>query len=231
MIIKLLLAIGLIMLLFAGINAIKRMPPEKRKRAIYKSVMIGLVAIILVGVMTGRMHWLGAAFAALIPLFRFGFVALYRVLPLWLNKTGGVASFKTEHLDVKVQVRQGRVTGTVIKGPMEGQALEDLSPEQLQELETYYKDRDTKSYYLVQMCRRGGQSSQNNDSNHAHPPPFSQPDREEALQILGLSGSPSREDILAAHRRLINKIHPDRGGSDFLAARVNQARDILLNKR
>lgn len=52
--------------------------------------------------------------------------------------------------------------------------------------------------------------------------------REEALAILGLGADASEEDIVAAHRRLIQKLHPDRGGNDYLAARINEARDRLL---
>lgn len=52
--------------------------------------------------------------------------------------------------------------------------------------------------------------------------------REEALEILGLRPEASRQQIIDAHRRLMQKIHPDRGGSAYLAAQLNKARDILL---
>lgn len=51
---------------------------------------------------------------------------------------------------------------------------------------------------------------------------------EEAYNVLGLRPGASEEDIQAAYRRLMRAAHPDRGGSDWLAARVNQARDVLL---
>ncbi|MEM9840308.1 MAG: hypothetical protein AAF830_14285 [Pseudomonadota bacterium] len=53
-------------------------------------------------------------------------------------------------------------------------------------------------------------------------------ERSEALAILGLEGSPSVEDITAAHKRMIVRAHPDQGGSDYLAAKVNEARQVLL---
>lgn len=53
--------------------------------------------------------------------------------------------------------------------------------------------------------------------------------REEALQILGLKQGASREEIREAHRRLMQTCHPDHGGSDYLAARINAARDVLLS--
>jgi hypothetical protein len=52
--------------------------------------------------------------------------------------------------------------------------------------------------------------------------------REEALDILGLDAAATRDDIIAAHRRLMQKMHPDRGGSDYLAGKINRARDVLL---
>ncbi|MFU8817622.1 MAG: molecular chaperone DnaJ [Pseudomonadales bacterium] len=52
--------------------------------------------------------------------------------------------------------------------------------------------------------------------------------RSEALEILGLGSQPTREEILAAHRRLIQKLHPDRGGSNYLTQQLNEAKQRLL---
>lgn len=60
-------------------------------------------------------------------------------------------------------------------------------------------------------------------------------DEAEAKEILGLSGDLDKGEITAemiidAHKRLIQKLHPDRGGNDYLAAKINQARDLLLKR-
>lgn len=52
--------------------------------------------------------------------------------------------------------------------------------------------------------------------------------RVEALEILGLQEGVTREDIIEMHRKLIQKLHPDRGGNTYLASKINQARDCLL---
>ncbi len=52
---------------------------------------------------------------------------------------------------------------------------------------------------------------------------------DEALEILGLETTATKEDIVAAHRKLMSRIHPDRGGSDYLAKSINQAREVLLD--
>ncbi len=54
--------------------------------------------------------------------------------------------------------------------------------------------------------------------------------REDALKVLDLEEGCSSEDIIQAHRKLMQKLHPDRGGNDYLAAQVNEARNVLLNK-
>jgi hypothetical protein len=52
--------------------------------------------------------------------------------------------------------------------------------------------------------------------------------RDEALRVLGLPVSASAEDIRAAHKRLLKDFHPDKGGSDYLAAQINEAKETLL---
>ncbi|WP_428408553.1 DnaJ domain-containing protein [Hyphococcus sp.] len=61
-------------------------------------------------------------------------------------------------------------------------------------------------------------------------PPARRMSEEEALSILGLKSGASAEDVRAAYRRLMSQLHPDKGGTDYLAAKINEARDHLLRK-
>lgn len=54
--------------------------------------------------------------------------------------------------------------------------------------------------------------------------------RDEALRVLGVDEGASTEQIMAAHRQLIKKVHPDQGGSSFLAQQVNEAKQVLLDR-
>jgi glucan phosphoethanolaminetransferase (alkaline phosphatase superfamily) len=72
------------------------------------------------------------------------------------------------------------------------------------------------------------QNSHNQQQNRPPNNPGGNMQRKEALQILGLNETATRDDIIKAHRKLMQKVHPDRGGSAELAAQVNRAKDILL---
>ncbi len=221
MMLKLLLACIVIFILWRSIYHYKKLPPKKQKGFAIKALISVLIGAAILGAITGRMHWLGGVIAALIPLLRFG---AFKLVPLWLNQGGGIVPIKTQFLTARVQVKTGHVEGQITKGPHKGRSISSLTQEELQSLLEHYKNLDSKSYYVIKVILNKG-------SQQSTPPPpssFNQ-DYEEALQTLGLTGTPTKEDIIKAHRRLINKLHPDRGGSDFLAARVNQARDVLVD--
>lgn len=83
--------------------------------------------------------------------------------------------------------------------------------------------------YLPFLSRIYQQSRPQGQSSQTPPPPGKQAmSTEEAMEVLGLKPGYTKQDIIQAHRRMMQKVHPDRGGSDYLAAQINQAKETLL---
>lgn len=79
--------------------------------------------------------------------------------------------------------------------------------------------------------RRSAERFSQQDPQRSSASPAAPKDRQRALAILGLESGATDEQILAAHRNLARKMHPDQGGSNYLAAEINWARDTLLSAR
>ncbi|MGB2172515.1 MAG: DnaJ domain-containing protein [Porticoccaceae bacterium] len=180
--------------------------------------------------MTGRMHWLGAGIAALVPLLRTLLVWGSRAGPL-LRLLGRFkttpSQFRSQFLVVSINFANGSIDGEVISGKHNGKKLTELSPAELNELSQEFKQADKESYILLQayLIRTG--KSNNQSDNQYKPSIFNDLSNNEAYEILGLPTSASKDEIIKAHKRLMQRIHPDRGGSDYLAAKINAAKDQL----
>lgn len=129
----------------------------------------------------------------------------------------------------------GTLSGVVIAGRYEGRVLAQLSIEELGALWLDLEaDGESRALLEAYLDRRA--PTWREDVNaHAHtrftgPPSTGPMTDQEAYQILGLEPGAHETEIREAHRRLMMAVHPDRGGSTFLAARINEAKDILLTK-
>jgi hypothetical protein len=92
--------------------------------------------------------------------------------------------------------------------------------------------RDLLAAYLDRRYPRWGEHPEDDTAagRRSPAPPSGKMTEQEAYQILGLQPGASAEDVARAHRALIKKLHPDQGGSTYLAARVNEAKDVLLRR-
>ncbi len=159
---RIIILVAALVLLYVFYRHLQQQPPAERKKLILRYGFYGLILVLVILAATGRMHWLGAFIAAMIPVLKQLFTVLFRALP-----------------------------------------------------------------FLQQWLRQRGpqQQSQQPPPNH---PGSTRMSRAEALEILGLKEGAQKQEIVEAHRRLMQKLHPDRGGSDYLASRINQAKSVLL---
>lgn len=82
----------------------------------------------------------------------------------------------------------------------------------------------------VRLWPAGHPGDGTSDAPRYQQPVTSKMSRTEALRVLGLQDSANADDIRAAHRKLILQNHPDKGGSDYLASKINEAKDALLGQ-
>jgi hypothetical protein len=134
----------------------------------------------------------------------------------------------TAFLQAWIDHGTGDVGGAVLSGRFAGRTLDGLGDGDLLDLHAECSsDADSLRILEAYLDRRLG-----GDWRNARRPPPSGPrsdmTRDEALAVLGLAEGASADEIRAAHRRLIQRMHPDVGGSADLAARINRAKDVLL---
>lgn len=146
--------------------------------------------------------------------------------------SGGQRSRVRSHfLDMMLDHDSGALSGTIVAGPDAGRSLDDFD---LPALAAMMPRFDAESCALLEgyLDRRFPAWRQHAQGDAAagerRATSSGKMTDEEAYQILGLQPGASRDDIGRAHRALMKKLHPDQGGSTYLAARVNEAKDTLL---
>jgi hypothetical protein len=150
------------------------------------------------------------------------------------KSAGQTSRVTTEHLEVELDHDTGDIRGRVLKGFFESRRLEDLAPVELAHLWQDCRFTDPQSAQIIEAYLDRVHPAWRDDMARAEGEQSSGPDgkmtREQALDILGLKPGASDADIRRAHRELMMKLHPDHGGSTFLAAKINEAKDVLLGK-
>jgi len=146
---------------------------------------------------------------------------------------GQTSHLETEHLVVELDHDTGQIRGRVLKGFFAGRDLETLAPVEMAHLWQDCRFADPQSAQILETYLDRAHPTWREDmarSEGASSGPDGHMTRAQALDILGLAEGASDDAIRRAHRDLMMKMHPDRGGSTFLAAKVNEAKDVLLGK-
>lgn len=202
--------------------------------------------------------WAGIALAAavVVALAVFGWIgllltlafALYPVLRRLRSAMSGLSgpaagstsTAETVYIRMILDHDTGAMTGTVLAGRFAGMRLDELAPQELFALlrECRAADEDAARLveaYLDRMRADWRDEMAGDQPRRGEPPPHGGGSAdvtvEEAYAILGLRPGADPAAIKAAHHRLMKQLHPDSGGTDYLAAKINRARDVLLNRR
>ena len=225
-----------------------RPTPADLRRYMKRGLLIGAAALLIFAVVTGRLHPLFALLGSLLP-FANRLLGLLRFLPLFSSlhtqyrqargavgpQPGNQSSVNTAHLRMHLDHDSGDMDGEILQGRWSGKRLGDLELADLRELYVEFSTIDEESAALLAayLDRAHGEQwhegmASGNTSGTGKGRSNTAMSRQEALEILGLNEQAEAADVKAAHRRLMQKMHPDRGGSSYLAAKINRAKDILL---
>lgn len=152
----------------------------------------------------------------------------------WQGRPSGgqTSRVMTDHLEMELDHATGAMRGRILKGFFAGREIEDLKPVELAHLWQDCRYVDPASAQLVEAYLDRVHPTWREDMARSEQERPRGPDgrmsEEEALDILGLEPGASEAVIRQAHRELMLKLHPDRGGSTYLAAKINEAKDTLL---
>jgi len=148
------------------------------------------------------------------------------------RSSGQVSRVRSPFLVMDLDHDTGAMRGQIIAGPRAGTSLDALNvPAVIAMLSDV--DEESRSLLAAYLDRRDAGWRQNaDDGAHARDVrrPSGKMTEEEAYQILGIAPGASADEITHAHRSLMKKLHPDQGGSTYLAARVNEAKELLMRR-
>lgn len=200
-------------------------------------VVFGLIFMLMA--VTGRAHGIFAIVGAAMTQVMRVLPLLIRFFPQIRQMLDGESPFsgdskstiRSQTIIMTVQLGNGSMEGQVVAGEFNGRNLRELNAEETARLLQWCQqhDKEAARLLLAYLARTGGRGYK--EQAQSSPADDSKPGRNEALEILGLEDGATRKDVVEAHRRLMNRMHPDKGGSNYLAAKINAAKETLLNSK
>ncbi|HMD62778.1 MAG TPA: DnaJ domain-containing protein [Stellaceae bacterium] len=223
---------GFLLLVYLFVNA----DPARLARGLkVTGIVIAVVAVATLAI-SGRLAALLMPLAMLMPLL----IRVRSLLDRYRPPSGGQTStVATAFLRMTLDHDTGRMEGTILRGRFAGMRLEELGPADLLALLRECRAEDEEGARLLEayLDRAHPEWRDELAGERAGPaggggarPTSGDMTVDEAYAVLGLLPGADAEAIKEAHRRLMVKLHPDHGGSDYLATKINRARDVLLHR-
>lgn len=214
--------------------------PANLVRGIRLGVIWLGVAVVLAMTVTGRLPVILGLIVPLIPLFLALLAYRRRRQPPtgdWDASSGQQSTVTTDFLDMAFDHDSGALDGRVTAGKYAGRMLSDMPLDDLRMLlqeVLAIDDTHSSSVLTTYLDRTYGaewhSGGGGDGEGRRRPERGGTMTRDEAGRVLGVSPDAPAEEIRAAHRRLMKQAHPDHGGSDYLASKINEAKDILLGE-
>jgi hypothetical protein len=249
MIFRLLLAAAIIAVAIFGIRWLRSHSSAQLRHTLRRMALYTVIAFLIALAATGRLHWLVAVIASLVPFLQ-RLLPLLRYVPFAQQlyrryqahkattappPPGQTSSVNSRFVNMTLYHEDGHIDGVIIEGPYRQRRLQDLELDQLLQCLHEWQQLDEESArlltaYLDQTYGADWRQQDSSASGSDDSTERQAMGEDEALAILGLERPVDDAAIIAAHRRLMQKLHPDRGGSNYLAVKLNQAKDLLLGQ-
>jgi DnaJ domain len=234
--------LALLLLLIFGGRLFASADPRRLAAALRK--LGGVAALAIAALLVAR-----GALPLAIPLAVFGLALIGRPIGRGFGfgwpfsgpsrkAPGQKSHIRTEALEMELDHDSGDMEGQCLQGKFAGRMLSSLGDFELRELLAELRANDMPEAALIEVYldRRSsgwgeGRSEEAPRQEQRHGrPASSRMSVEEAYAVLELRAGASADDIRRAHRKLMMKMHPDQGGSTYLAARINEAKEVLLGR-
>jgi DnaJ-domain-containing protein 1 len=221
----------LFVLIFVG-RMVSTSDPKKLAKLVRRIGGIGAFALAVLLAVRGQF-----LFAVPLAFFGAGLLGWVSTPASWTGRTqrttGQISRVRAQFLEMELDHDSGDMRGVVLKGKYENVPLDALDPPTLLKLRDEFDD-ESRALLEAYLDRRtpGWRDDIQEDAGtrrreaSGHGPMT----EEEAHQILGLEPGATDAEVRRAHRSLMKKLHPDQGGSTYLAARVNEAKETLLRR-
>lgn len=221
----------------------------------YVFILIGVLAVLLYIILTQPPHRSAAllvkggpvlliVIGALLTLIKRGVIGLPLIIigVTWLRSSykfrpvtppgGRKSTVRSSDLEMELDHDTGELDGQILRGRLRGARLSELSEDELlslyQEIKSDPESAALLESYLDRYHFGWTDRAKNSSSEWNGSSGSGEMSKQEAYQVLGVAPDSTREEILEAWRRLIKRVHPDRGGSAFLTTKINTAKSVLL---